>query len=440
MAYIEFPPAQPDVRNPHRPTARSADLAARREFIFSGGSQAQTEFPPAQPNAHTPHYPSARAAVLASRREFVAGMLITVGICWPFLFSSVWDAPWWVFPPFAIVAGFMRRRSSPCPLTPLVPLWGFFLVLIAFALFGYAADPMTPYGVDKLWHFALLASIAYLGAGRQKPVTETLLRGMRQALLLTFILSIIIAFKNRDLFMFAESEGIKALRAAFSITAFPLIIALGAAWAVPRTLVPFRLLCSGALLLAGAALEVFVRGRFDAIMLVLLAGLVVLGPPFRHYIVRLPLAVLLVFLGVAIYVNVLPQMGDSFLYLSWTDPASIGGRSGLYTEAINGFQAYPFGQGIGSFAHVEPTQDYPHNIILESAYELGICGLLCMLGIYFFVFRRITQYWLSPPHRIIGAILLLLFSHMLKVAPPRPRMAFPMASCATIVIRCMRSH
>ena len=358
--------------------------------------------------------PGAHAPVSAPWREFIAGILITIGICWPFLFSSVWDAPWWIFPPFAIAAGLLRWQSYPRSVTPLLPLWGFFLVLTGYALYSNATEPMTPYGTDKLWHFALLTLLAYVGAFRQKPVTDMLLRGMRLALLLTFVIGACIAFKNRDLFLFAESEGIKALRMAFSITAFPLTIALGAAWAVPRTLAPLRLLGAGAMLLLGAALEIFVRGRFDALMLVLLAGLVVLAPPFRLYLIRLPLAAMLVCLGIMLYVNVLPQMGDSFLYMSWTNPESIGGRSNLYAEAINGFQTYPFGQGIGSFARVEPEQDYPHNIILESAFETGIFGLLCMLGIYFFVFHRIVQYWLSPPHRLMGALLLLLFSHMLK--------------------------
>ena len=350
----------------------------------------------------------------AERREVIAGMFIVIGICWPFLFSSVWSSPPWLFPPFAILAGFMRWRSYPRTILPLLPLWGFVLMLVIFTIYGFAVDPMTPYGADKLLRFVLLGAAGYLGACRQKPLTEPLTRGMRVMLFITFVFSVLIAYKNRELFFNAEAEGVTALRQAFSITAFPLVLAMGAACMVPRKLEPIRLLFSGALLLGGAAMEIFVRGRFDAMMLVVLAAMVVLGPPFKHLLIKLPLTVLLLGLAMVIYIFVLPQMGDSFLYMSWMNPESLGGRSDLYSTAIRGFSAFPFGQGIGSFARVQPFMNYPHNIILESAYELGIFGLLCMLGIYLLVFLRVFQYWLSPPHRILGAVLLLLFCQMCK--------------------------
>jgi O-antigen ligase len=76
--------------------------------------------------------------------------------------------------------------------------------------------------------------------------------------------------------------------------------------------------------------------------------------------------------------------------------------------------AQPLGQGIGSFARIEPGFTYPHNVILEAAYELGALGLGVMVWMYAVVAHRAWQLWRSPPHRIFGAVLALVFLHMLK--------------------------
>lgn len=350
----------------------------------------------------------------ARHREPIAGALIIIGICWPFLFSSISAIPWWFFPPFAIIGGFMRWKSYPRTSGAFIPLWAFFLVIICFASYGYAFEPMNQYGQEKLLHLVLLGGAAYLGASRQRPLTGGLVRGMRSALWVTLFLAICIGYKNRDLFMYAEDYGMDRLRSTFSVTGFPLVLALGAACLVPRKLLPVGLFVSAAAILGTAVMEIFVRGRFDAMMLCLLAALVVVGPPWKYLIVRLPLAFLLLALGLSIYTNVLPKLGDSFLYLSWMNPETIGGRSELYQEAIKGFMNYPMGQGIGSFQQVEPFLSYPHNVLLESAYEIGLCGLLCLLAIYALVFHRVYQFWLSPPHRVLAVLLLFVFCQMLK--------------------------
>jgi O-antigen ligase len=118
--------------------------------------------------------------------------------------------------------------------------------------------------------------------------------------------------------------------------------------------------------------------------------------------------------GLWVYVNVLPLLGDSFTYLQWLNPQSIGGRAPLLQEAWAGFLQHPFGQGIGSFQIIEPLYTYPHNVVLESAYELGILGLLAMLGIYLMVVRRAWQLWLSPPHRMLALLPVTVFLYMLK--------------------------
>ncbi|MHB9131229.1 MAG: O-antigen ligase family protein [Armatimonadota bacterium] len=362
----------------------------------------------------TGHKTAKFAAYWAAYREPIAGSLMIMGLCWPFLFSSVLPVPWWIFPPLAVTGGLIRRRSCPRPPGSLYPLWGFFLVLLGFGLYASVFNPLQPYGEGKLLRFVAFALAAYIGASRQPPLTPDFLKGMRSTLLLTLFFGVIIAFHNRSLFLNAESYGMDRLRESFSVTGFPLVLALAGTCLIPRHLNSQGLFRAGIGLLLVAVVEIFVRGRFDALVLCLLAVLVMVGPPWKDMFIRLALSVALFLVGFSVYQNVLPLLGDSFTYFQWADPSSFGGRTPLYQEALDGFWAHPFGQGIGSFQRVEPFYSYPHNILLEIAYELGIFGLLCMLAIYALVFVRIWRLWLYPPARMLAGILFILFPHMLK--------------------------
>jgi hypothetical protein len=58
------------------------------------------------------------------------------------------------------------------------------------------------------------------------------------------------------------------------------------------------------------------------------------------------------------------------------------GRFALWGEAWHAFTAHPLlGIGTGGFAGNEPLALYPHNMLLEFASELGIVGVLLVLGI-----------------------------------------------------------
>lgn len=60
---------------------------------------------------------------------------------------------------------------------------------------------------------------------------------------------------------------------------------------------------------------------------------------------------------------------------------SSNGRTHLWSEAWQMFTAHPlFGVGTGGFAQLEPIYQYPHNLLLESAAELGIVGVVLLLA------------------------------------------------------------
>lgn len=71
---------------------------------------------------------------------------------------------------------------------------------------------------------------------------------------------------------------------------------------------------------------------------------------------------------------------------------SISARKGCYSEAWEGFKVEPFfGHGIGSFRYYSHFE-YPHNIILEIAFELGLAGIIFFL---FFVCKCFSIGWKS---------------------------------------------
>jgi O-antigen ligase len=281
---------------------------------------------------------------------------------------------------------------------------------------GYALSfhPLGEYGRAKAVALLTFTVAAYLSLRRQEPLTAELMHGIRWGLYATLALNLVVIYLSREFFLKQQELGIEALKQSVSTAVLPLIVAVAVCSFIPRTVKPGPVFLGGALLLAGAVLEVFVRGRFHAGMLAVMAAVLVLGPPWRHIFWRVLICTVLAVVAVAVFVNVLPLMGDSFLYLTWVAPESLAGRGPIWTIAWHGFWAQPLGHGFASFAQADLQFSYPHNVLLEVAYELGIFGVLSLLGIYLLTWRRVWQLWLSPPHRMLAAMTLLVFSHMLK--------------------------
>ena len=49
-------------------------------------------------------------------------------------------------------------------------------------------------------------------------------------------------------------------------------------------------------------------------------------------------------------------------------------RAPLYQRALSGCWEHPLGQGLASFSRSGGVNAYPHNILLEALYELGVVG------------------------------------------------------------------
>lgn len=90
---------------------------------------------------------------------------------------------------------------------------------------------------------------------------------------------------------------------------------------------------------------------------------------------------------------------------------SSNGRSHLWSEAYAAFARHPLvGLGTGGFAFVDPQQ-YPHNIVLEMAAELGVLGALAVLSMLFMMLRRFSLLWRTTDgtERMMVTLLISLF-------------------------------
>jgi len=321
---------------------------------------------------------------------------------------------WWMFIPCALVAAALRQapgRRMGWSMLPLLALCGVYALFLAYAL---ANNQLNDYGWDTVLKFLGLMGAALLAGCRQQPLTAAFGRGLRVTLLVSLALALVVTLLKRDMYL-AFGEGDMAdVAGEISMTGMPLALALAACGVLlARTSAGWTFL-SAVLLLGVSLQEVLIRGRFTALLLVGIAAVVLLGPPWRRMVTRVALSLVLLLAGLATMQFVLPLMGKSYAYLERLNRGLLASRSELYQEAWQGFLEQPLGRGLGAFERAEPVYRYPHNLALEIAYEMGILGLLCVAGIYLLVAVRALQLWCSPPHRLLAGLLVVVFLHVLK--------------------------
>lgn len=93
---------------------------------------------------------------------------------------------------------------------------------------------------------------------------------------------------------------------------------------------------------------------------------------------------------------------------------SSNGRTGLWGSAIDLFTQNTFlGIGTGGFSVTQVTENYPHNIILEAASELGVVGLAAVVVLIVNVASRLVRAWQhanEADEKLLAAVILALFT------------------------------
>lgn len=93
-------------------------------------------------------------------------------------------------------------------------------------------------------------------------------------------------------------------------------------------------------------------------------------------------------------------------HLVLEDPA----REELWATAGRAFLENPvFGLGWGGYAAVNWIDEYPHNLFMETAAELGMVGLICLLVLLAMAARGVWRTRSAPEARIVAAVAVVMF-------------------------------
>ena len=282
-----------------------------------------------------------------------------------------------------VLAVIRRPERLPGRMVYYVPILLTFTLLVVM-LARLSDSPAESYGSHKLKAFLLLNTsllIAGLVVGTRRRDVN---RSLALMLVVAFIAGLALAheiltgvqplFEGRYAISNAQYDPIVLGRLSASglLIALYVVLAPGSrfrlAGVVAVPLMTISLLASGG------------RGSLVGVI----AGLVVLlGVPSIFSVRRSTIAAALATsLVVALtVVPVVARQRATSLFFGGSEGRNSGGRTGLWEQALDTFISHPLGGiGTGGFASFDPLDRYPHNLFLETASELGLLGLLPLVG------------------------------------------------------------
>lgn len=296
--------------------------------------------------------------------------------------------------------------------TPVVLSVALGVLLLARLGASHAAD----YGTTKVQLFVvqnLLLLVAGIIVGRNRRHVDLLLA-------LTLLVAVAGAVVLIDNFLGGQAQEVLPGRFALSAEENP--IALGRVSAdglivaiyllVAGTALPYRICALASLpALAIALLAAGSRGPVLG-LLVGVAALLALLVHSRAIRRRIPILAMAVVLAVVATLMLVPgeaaQRSLSVISEAGSGVSS-NGRSQLWSLAYELFASHPLqGVGTGGFAEVARVEMYPHNVLLEAAAELGVAGLLLILGVMVSAFSRLLGAWRRAADDLRPAIAVAL--------------------------------
>ncbi len=285
---------------------------------------------------------------------------------------------------FAIVQWLVTRRSRPIP----YPL-RIFLVFVAFLVVGLFYTRSPQYGASKLLLMGLFWGVFALGLHEAFPDREHLVSFLRGVLAGGVLYTILVfATVGDPLTVLAEAGRFFRLRAAgenpiYIGRAFGLSVLVGI-WFLGERRSLLRWLIVVPLIGVMVSYMVATASKGPLLSLALgFAAYSVLQRGARRWIALSVFAA-----GTAFYLYVSMRMAELLDYrLLRTVLPSLQQRVGSSKAALEGFihgsiRQIAFGDGIGSFSHLERAADvrhYPHNIFAEVLYEAGLLGILLLV-------------------------------------------------------------
>jgi O-antigen ligase len=297
------------------------------------------------------------------------------------------------------------------------------MALLAIMMIRLTDTPAEQYGSDKLKLFVVV-NVTVLAAG---VIVGRRRRDVELCLALTCAIAVIGAVALL-ISIISGAEPVFTGRYALSeddpialgrLSAAGLLIALYALLTA-RSAVGSLALCAVPVLLV-ALLSSGSRGPFIGLVLglVVLWGLLARGERTAG---RRPLLVGAVILAVAFASQLVPGAAlerAASLLVGGVAGQDANGRAELWAQAWQIFLERPWlGVGTGGFAAAAPGDVYPHNLLLETAAEWGLVGLVALGGILMIGVAQIVRAVRRPPpgERGLAVIVAALFTAALANA------------------------
>ena len=287
---------------------------------------------------------------------------------------------------FALIRHPERLPSRAIYYVPVV----FSLVLFAVMVLRLPGPPADAYGSKKLETY-LIVNVALLAAGI---VVGTRRRDVRRSL----GLMLLVALAAGLALVHEIATGVQptfAGRYAISNEAYD-PIALGRLAAAGLLIALYVLLAERKYRLVGLigvplmTVTLLASGGRGSLLGVI-AGMAVLFGVHSVFAVRRSRILAAIAASVVVASLVVPGAAvtrSTSVFFGGSEGLNSGGRTALWSTAWNAFVTHPLeGLGTGGFAALDLPENYPHNLLLEIASELGVIGLvplLLTLGVGFF--------------------------------------------------------
>jgi O-antigen ligase len=282
----------------------------------------------------------------------------------------------------AVGVSLWRRRGEPLSVPAAA---SFFLALVVLLLVGVLTSPDPKSGLDKALAFQAFSALAFLAP---LAIVRTR-RSMYRLLAVIVAVAVLVGFSAEEA---ERSESVLVLPGADNQIQVGLLLGLGVVsivsylwpasggwlrlvWLAPAGFLLLKLVSAGG---RSALVGTLLACMIAVVCLVRAGG--------RDRLAALALVGILAALLPAAWVTSSPAVKDRYLVTIEDVRGGAGldsggaDRSAVADAAIDIFASHPLGAGTGAYAALT-GYEWPHNLVLEVASELGLPGLAALAGL-----------------------------------------------------------
>jgi len=232
-----------------------------------------------------------------------------------------------------------------------------------------------------------------------KEIDYDFMRGFKLSIFLISLACIVQIFRHKEYVLLSSGEQIKSFTelSVFSIISYSIILSFACISLFtysPRSWILIILKYTSCIFLLGL---IFVLGQRAHLLMitVMFPILFIVNNGVKRSFLFTGLTVFsLSLLFFSFDMSMIFDGGDERVFLYWSevfDGSITNSRESIYGYALSEFSTNILGFGFGSFALNYPGEAlYPHNIVIESLYELGLLGGFFCISLLIFMLYRVV--------------------------------------------------